>query len=603
MTPPKPAGSAGKVPNQPYLPGQGIPKKANPAQPGDTSGKSKYVTDLPNAPKGGSGPLNALFTGKYDASKVDEAKASKFVEQAETYKKKNPKAGEPVYQNPKKAEELYLKALEANPKDKKAIFGLIQIAYDRNDALGAHDLLTGYINFYPEDNKRRQMRIQLDTQIIQGMQANAANFKQDEIPQVQRIMGMIALEAKIDQAILMANTSEDQIKSLIELEQKLKTLHSEPLPRKLGLLRGISMNIASMVELTALPMPDQATKDKVNSEIPKIISETYGMLARFAKEDKDEKIKNLAPMYEAYQLLALGKTEEAMPFLETVRSNGFKEYGGGDEAKGKEKLKQTVESLKKLQDEKDPAKVQEGLKSLGEIPEGLIDADAILSAVEADRLKHSNLALVAAWKDKINEDFRATCDKYDGAWSVGWRAIPYGVKGVFWNIFGDGHISSPFTDAADEAGKQRDLVGAVETKLSKGEAKTVKEALEQLRDKGSGDIQARAKAQLDDTGFFSSVITYVSTPSSPGKVVDTSMMVGAAFLKGGKFTSGQSASLYALIQYQSRDADIKKSAGEGIDKDKLSYWVKQELRDPNAKPEPTTIKAETITGSINAAAD
>lgn len=609
MTPPKAAGPA--VPAQPILPGQ-FPEGIDPSLSGPGGqAPGAFVNGKPVPPSGGRPLVNPLF-GKIDPNKIDREKAKKFSQQGDKYYEKK---------DFKKAASAYRNAFQADPTDKDVILRLSEVSFENGDPMASYDYLSLYIQNNPSDVAKRGMRLQLSQLILGELEKKAKDAKPQEFQKLQAVALALVSESRADQAIFMASTSKEQLENLKKLEGELDSLHSQSTENKMKVLQGMMADLNEMSVLARMPMADPEMTKVVSREIPKIVTETFAVLARFAKADKDENISRYAPLFESYRLLGEGKLQEAMPFLEQVRSNGFKQYGGGDEAKGRDLFLKNLESakslekdLKKLGDEiqslvkenkteEAKAKAQAADKIVGEmqrflltLPEGLMDAHTLLSIDEKSRQRRVNLAVVALWKEQIQAWRSSQVEEYTGTWSVAWRAIPYGVKGIF------GSDSSKFDDINAETSKKMDLASDVEKRLNRGEAASVKEALEQIQAHGSDEMKAGAKEMLEDSNpLLKGLISYVSE-TKPNDALEETLMNGAKsftmFSSYDKLTS----SIYAIVNLYSRNPDHKKAAKDLLKEDNLPIYVREQTEEP-PPPGVFSVKGQSVSGTLNAKAD
>lgn len=180
-----------------------------------------------------------------------------------------------------------------------------------------------------------------------------------------------------DYAMLLTVKPEDEKAKIKEIETALADLHGNKGvqatavarlaglkdPEKVGgitkrdviaSVEGLAQNYLTLAEQS---YSDPKDVEAVRSAMNGLASETFGVLARFAKDDSDPEIQKMTGVYESYQLIADGKLDEAA----------------------------------------------EKLKSLGKIPE----AQRILAGIEKGKLRLYNTAALEVW-EAYNKDLEAT---------------------------------------------------------------------------------------------------------------------------------------------------------------------------------------------------
>lgn len=555
MTPsaPAPAGSQGI----PIIPG-GFPAADKVPPPGNGPSGPQFQNGKPGAPdprrKG-----NSLFDPN---RKSDPEAANKILTDADKmYKAKNHK----------KAFELYQKAFAADPKNGQVVLRLARLAFEMQDPISAHDYISFYIDTNPDDWKKRGVRLQVNEFILQAMEANFKSLKDNEKAEAQQIVQQCVYETLLDNAIVLANTSSEQIEGLKKNEKEMEGLHKGKQEDKLKVLGAINANIQKMTQMIAIAQTDPKNGPKVRTELTKIASEAYGLLFRFANADEDPEIKKLAPSFEASYLLAQGKVDEAQRPLQTVRSEGYKKLGDGDEAKGREKLLKLIADAKKLMEEKKPEEAQ---KLFADVSPVFYEAHVLLERIEGEHLLRANQAVMEIWKKETRDKWNK---KRDDA-NSGFAFVGGSISAAFRGIVGDGKTT--FDDINEEIGKEEDLHHAVMKRLNSGSATTIKAALEDIKAKESGALKDSATELLASSSVVNSLITYTSTTktdaASERAILSTVKTMGVF---GGSADASNTA---ALIQFHSRDAAVQKEAEALVEKDKLTGDIGTWLK----KPEP-----------------
>ncbi len=295
--------------------------------------------------------------------------------------------------------------------------------------------------------------------------------KDNQKEKLKQLISMIAVEMRVDQAIVLANNAENEVKGLKAAEAKLGEIHKLTLEEKKRVLEQILERGQETLALANLPFPNPKDRMFVAQQLTKIASEAFGLLARFASADSDATVKRLAPFYEAYQALAQhsqiqaerdqlllekreaeeaqaqlvkdGKTEDAKKKKEeadkksveagkkaaeaeekmaavakaftTLREEGYKTFGDGDAAVGKKKLEDIIAKAQQFLKDK---KIPEAQKLLAQIPQGLLDAHEFLAQYEGDKLKEANLLALDIWDHQQKAYWSKSVDNETDFWNV-----------------------------------------------------------------------------------------------------------------------------------------------------------------------------------------
>ena len=573
MTPP---GSATSQPVQlppgaPILPGQ-VPGAVNPPPADANKGPDSFGAANPKAPDAKGPAQNPLF-GKFDPKKVNPENSKKLLAEGDKFIKSK---------QFEKAFKSYLKAFEADPKNEKLPLKLAAAAYNAKDPITAHEFVGIYLEMKPEDSQRRMMRVKLDTEILGAVKASAGKIKSDQekAQATELVMGLIT-EMNMDQSLLLAYDGDKQLAELKKSEPELAKLHSQPIEKRKAVLAGMLQQINMLNSSLQMPYPTKEQAQMVKEKVTALLAELFGVAERFSKADSDEGIKKMGSTFEAYHLLAQGNIKDAVTPMETVRSEGFKSLGNGDEAKGKERFDKIRDEVRKAMKEGRGKDIPELIK---DIPFGLDDANALLTAVETDKLRRTNLAALRIWKDRVHEDWtlaRADADNSTFTGSVGaaWRG--HWIKGITgWNVSVWGDNKTRYDDINEKTSFEEDLVSAVESRINKGEATTVLDALKLVRDKGDPRFKDRATDIIDhlDRDHVGLVIKYASQVTPDPKVekalLDISS-IGIVSSFGGDIRSVNDTN--ALIEFASKDPVTQKKAGDLVKKDKVTLDLKDVL--------------------------
>ncbi|MCE9624836.1 MAG: hypothetical protein K8R69_05195, partial [Deltaproteobacteria bacterium] len=342
----------------------------------------------------------------------------------------------------------------------------------------------------------------------------------------------------------------------------------------------------------------------VSKEIPKVVAGTFGALSSFAASDEDKIIQNLAPLLESYRLLEQGNIQDALPFLEIVRSNGFKEYGDGDETKGRDRflkglewVKSQAKEIERLHKEAKlllrEGKESEAAPKIQEangiadnvqktffdgLPNGLMDAHRLLKMDARFRMSRANLAILALMKKEIQSSRSSKVEEYTNTWSVAWRSIPYGIKAVI------GSHESKFDDINAETAKSLDLVDEIERKIDRGEAESIREALQQIQDQGSDPLKTSAREFDESCGpILKGLIQYVGD-AKPNEGVEQALLMGAKTFSGFLANEEITSTIYGIVQFYSRNSGNRKLAGENLKVEKMPTYVREQIEVQGPSP-------------------
>ncbi len=572
MTPPAPVARSTTAVPPITTPGQfpagvKVPPKADPSGSGDA-----YVNGNPGLQNPAGNPTHPLF-GKFTTGKVDTTKAAKHVKEAEQLFAKK---------NLAKALEAYKKALGANPNDPEVALWCAKLSAGTEDFIGAHEYISLYIALKPEDVKRRGVRVQINEVILQGLDEHFNKLDAGQKQEAQQMAMALMGEIQFDKAHLIAHGSQEQIENLKKMEAEFNALHSKPVAEKEKALASLRQTVQGLVMLASLPFGNPKDAKFIPEEIGRIVTQLYGVIARFAKADSDEAIKKIAPYYEALEAVTSNKPLDAVKPFEIVRSEGLKQLGAGDEAKGKEKLAELEKQAAQLTKE---GKKEELQKLLAALPLGLPVAMEFLKQYETDHLRRANLAALEAWDHHLSDEHSAEVEKETSAWN----AFIGGTFGLLYR--GIAGKKSVFDEINDKTAKERDLLWEVRKRIEKGEANTIQEALKLINDKGPEEMKPRAaelaaNSSKDPVG---ALIAYTSQVKHD-KAIEDGLLLLATEGKEVETRKHTAASLNAIIRFHTKDADNKKKADANyssdlVDSDIVNLFKVAEYT-PAAEPVP-----------------
>lgn len=341
-----------------------------------------------------------------------------------------------------------------------------------------------------------------------------------------------------DLAYSLAWNAEEFHEKLSDLEQGLGELHGLSIEDKAVVVETLMGLAAGYLQLSgsALSTPDETAL--VRGELGELGGEVFAILARWAAEDGEERIRNLAPLLEGYAALARGDVDEAAEHLKEVRE---------------------------------------------EFPE----AQQILNKLADDKTRMTNLAVLEAWKAYNREGQAADWNASTGAlglmqglfestdqpWYATWgealnetynpfyQAKPAGRKFVpdSAEIFHERHF--------EHWENEKSLVAEVERQLLAGEALTIREALEQIKAGDNQDWATAAGFYLDPAstaieGEIRPYLVQLGDETPPSESLSRSLLSEAWDYHARHGFAESPLKIYALLQNLSDDPELLRNAAD-----------------------------------------
>jgi hypothetical protein len=615
MTPTGAASAASSIPTgAPILsaPLSAVPSGDSPPQ----GAPQPQFQNAPAIPPDAAGRrVHALLEKKYGVREANPDKAAKFVREAKTAIRGK---------NPKKAFELYQQAFQLDEKNDLVLQELVRLSMNLGDPLSSYQFTSVFIERHPNNAGAREHRLKMGAIIQRAVKTDFNKMSSEEQGMAQQAMLMTVIDGKMDRGVLLAKKSTQEIEGLKEREVELKTFHPKSTEEKKAIIGRIGAQIQEMREAMALPYSNPAQAQLVRQEISKIIAGGFGMLVRFAAEDSDAEIKKLAPLFQAYQFLAEGKPEEALRPFQIVRSDGFKELGKGDEAKGEESLKKTFAEVEKLVQEN---RTQEAQERLAGLPHGLGDAYGFLSMAEPKYLRRLNMGVLELWEQNTEDNWRAEREEANQGWGLV-SGVAGGILRLVWDQ------KTEFDDINEKSDHERDLIAEVRKRIENGHVNTVLEALTQIKDEADypepdkfpsdeeeekfekkADAQECRKERAEEIleavkaeklgDPLVAAILYSSQIVPEKKAEDLLVSTADQALKAPRpLETGAriyaAAGINAILQFHSRDPKVRENALKVVDRNKLGVLLEPllpgakqpEVPKPQPQPQGQTVVAQ-----------
>jgi hypothetical protein len=483
-------------------------------------------------------------------SAADAKRAEKLLKDGIDLAKKNKL--EPAFK-------AFQKAYKLDPNNERTARSVAKVLNLAGQPLEALMVCGEFLARFPGSQVVRAMRAAIGEAILPEMQrmlSSAPKEKQAKIAQTAQEVLWMTLT---DQAILTKSEAPKLREELQALESGLGQAHGKPTPTKLGALAQLQAQAENLFTLANLPFLPPQEAEAIQKELRSLGIATLATAARFAAADSDPEVRSQAKLFEAYQAMAEGKNDAALAAFETVRSEGFKQLGGGDAAKGEALLREKFAKALKASQEKKP---EDAKKALEGLPTALLTAHDFLESAESQKLVPANLGILKAWEERVDKEHTAKSADANGF---------FGKIGFAWDTLW-GNPTNLDLIAKDSAA-EKELIGKVRERLQKGESKTILEALQALAETGPEGVKARAKLVHEQVkaGQFDSgpilvgrLIRYASTAKPEDKV--GAEILDEASKPSDQISNESSATLYGVVGLLSRNPDQFKRAGESYAK-------------------------------------
>lgn len=484
-----------------------------------------------------------------EVTPADAKKANSFRLKGEEYFKK---------ENFKKALAYYEMAHKANPGDAQILLSLAKAEHATGNLLQAHDHYNELLAADPSLLDVRALRSDANQAILMQMRRMAPKIKPEQQAEFLKTGQILTLEMAVDRAALLAHNADKELEGLKVMEQNLAKLHDRPKAEKEKACQALLAMAMDTLDLAQLPAQDPKDAELIPEKLGLLTKEIFGALARFAKADKDPALQRLAPLFEGYQALCEGKTDEAMKAFEAVREEGLKTLGDGDAEKGEKVLQERMEKAAKALAANDPAGAEKIYQE--EIPPGLADAYIYLKQFDAQKTRMVSLVAIAAWEEDVDARHAAGAKEANGFWSM---------FGEFSDV-----VQGKQTDQdklAIAARKELNLVHAVRDRLALGKANTLEEALKDVEATEKGELKDQATALLaqvakgEDPGILplSKVVEFTKQPKMSSEAAGTLMSYADSMGTFGGRPKMRTL-LYAAVQIFSNDKAHQDKAAEAL---------------------------------------
>ncbi|HEX5035194.1 MAG TPA: tetratricopeptide repeat protein, partial [bacterium] len=323
-------------------------------------------------------------------------------------------------------------AVREDPTLVDAQFSLGHALFATGDFKASRDAYTEILKHQPQDVMALRYRADANTQYLTALDPK---HHADEITAVNA-------ELASDKALLMARFAHSEKDKLSQLAKQLELLHEggdASLESRQGTVEMMELMAKQYLALAETKQSSVANVELVRKEMNGLASQTFDLLAKFAKADPDPEIKKRAGLYEGYSLLAQGKVDEAVKTFEPYRA--------------------TVPEIEK-----------------------------ILGTLEKNKLRMVNLAALDAWAVYNKEGSRIQADNQNGIIGGGIGLI----EGAFRS---DGKDFRDDTKARWQG--QVAFVTELRAKIESGKADTILDAMKLIEANGPESMKADARYYIN----------------------------------------------------------------------------------------------------------
>lgn len=331
-----------------------------------------------------------------------------------------------------KAATVLQSAIGEDPSLINAQFSLGQAQFANGDFKASRDAYTEVLKHQPQDVSALRYRADANTHYLKALDPK---IHSKEIARVND-------ELASDRALLTARLSANEKSKLVELGKKLELLHEggeADLATRKETLEMMELMAKQYLAMAETKQPNVASAEWVRKEMNGLASQTFELLAKFAKADSDPAIKKMAGVYEGYGFLAQGKIDEAVKLFEPLRA---------------------------------------------EVPE----VEKILGTLEKNKLRTVNLAALDAWVVFNKEGSAIQADNQNGIIGKGIGLI----EGAFRK---DGKDFRDDTKARWEG--QVAFVAELKSKIESGKADTILEAMKLIEANGPEAMKKDARYYIN----------------------------------------------------------------------------------------------------------
>ncbi|HSA58985.1 MAG TPA: hypothetical protein VLJ37_04800 [bacterium] len=305
---------------------------------------------------------------------------------------------------------------------------------------GAAQAFSAYLETNPNDQDVLELRVQANRMDLSVLDADGDGSADNE-SDAEDVKGLQQL-LLADEAVLVNNDIQEQYNSLQDLENELVLADVPSEEEGLQVLEGVEAMANRYMILGSVTVDDPENQEALRANLNSLASRSYDVAAAYAESSPYEEVSKRAPLYKALSLLAQGEIDTAEVELKKIRSD---------------------------------------------FPE----AEAIVSRMEGDRRRDVNKQALEVWKNFIDERERQEISDHNSI---------LGHTAGFATWAASGGEETGISRCHDKWNLQRDVLDAVEKKLNKGDAKTLKAALQAVVDEGDGRLSGAAQTLLNDVG-------------------------------------------------------------------------------------------------------
>ncbi|HKX11608.1 MAG TPA: tetratricopeptide repeat protein, partial [bacterium] len=323
-------------------------------------------------------------------------------------------------------------AVHEDPSLVDAQFSLGHAHYATGDFKASRDAYTEILKHQPQDVMALRYRADANTLYLTSLDPK---LHADEITKVNT-------EIASDRALLMARFSATEKEKLTQLGKQLELLHEggeADLATRKETLDMMELMAKQYLALAETQQPNVGSAELVRKEMNALASQSFDLLAKFAKADSDPEIKKRASLYEGYSLLAQGKVDEAVKTFKPHRA---------------------------------------------ELPE----IEKILGTIEKQELRMVNLAALDTWEVYNEEGSAIQTDNQNGVLGKGIGLI----EGAFRD---DGKDFRDDTKARWKG--QVAFVAELRSKIESGKADTILDAMKLIEADGPESMKADARYHIN----------------------------------------------------------------------------------------------------------
>lgn len=413
------------------------------------------------------------------------------------------------------------------------------------DFKAARASYTGYLAEFPKDIDVRKLRLEADQYLLdsQGPDAPGAPSLRSEMD--------------LDAALVLASDPATEEATIAAMEARLAddSLTAGEKAEILGTMDGMAREY---LRLAGGPFETSSEAERVRTALNALAERCFSNLARAAAVSPDSAFQAREPFYRAYTFLAAGKAEEAVSIFRGIQEKGLQSLETACTDDPSVAFVLRGNALTRFWDIKKrgeqllaTGKVEEAQKVLAELPDGLLEAHAIVSAYDQDLLVGSNLEGLKVWEAFLED---------------GYNKATKTLKGQFYSA-----LAGDFDGSGNEKEYQREkrIIARVKDKLVAGEALTSWEALEQLNGDASVPEDERKRiAQIisrdlagQEGNILDGLLHYTLSLHSD-EHLESTLLHDAFILESREGVVQSPYAVYALVARLSKNEENVRSAEE-----------------------------------------